>query len=251
MKNFNSNIYTIFSFLIFFNLNFSVKLLAHNKKSEWQPVGVDNYGNITQWINPSSYKSLNKDSFRMKIKLLEGNKNVRGRLDINCRNKDYYLRKKREMSQKDPWNKIIKGSSFYEIAEFYCKRTYAASNWGYTTATKYLWDIEKPTYSASSHEGNWVTLYKNNSSEFKYNLNTQENSGYVLAAYFYQQNQLYKNTKSRLAKSYYGWIAVSCRTNLHSTFKKFGHLIEGEWTAPKKGVFGGGASFIRKAKCEY
>ena len=236
--------------MIFFNLNFSGKLLAHNKKSEWQPVGVDNYGNITQWINPSSYKSLNKDSFRIKIKLLEGNKNVRGRLDINCRNKDYYLRKKREISQKGPWNKIIKGSSFYEIAKFYCKRTYAASNWGYTTATKYLWDIEKPTYSASSHEGNWVTLYKNNSSEFKYNLNTQKNSDYVLAAYYYQQNQSYKDSKSRLPKSYYGWIAVSCKTNLHSIFKKFGHHTEGEWMAPKKGVRGGGASFIRKENCE-
>ena len=237
--------------MIFFNLNFSGKLLAHNEKSEWQPVGVDNYGNITQWINLSSYKSLNKDSFRMKIRLLEGNKQVRGRLDINCRNKDYYLRKKREISQKGPWNKIIKGSSFYEIAEFYCKRTYAASDWGYTRQTKYLWDIEKPTYSASSHEGNWLTLYKNNSSEFKYNSNIQKSSDYILAAYYYQQNQSYKNSNSRLAKSNYGWIAVSCKTNIHSIFKKFGHHTEGEWMAPKRGVRGGGASFIRKANCDY
>ena len=251
VKIFYIKLLSLFSFLLFHNLSLSEKLLAKNNTFEWHPVGVDNYGNITQWINLLSYKTLNNDSFRMQMKLVEGNKQILGRLDINCRNKDYYLRKRKQMSQRGTWNSLEKGTSYEEIAQFYCKNTAAAPVWGYTSATKYLWDIEKPSYPASNHQGDWISLYKNNSSEFKYNLNTQENSGYVLAAYFYQQNQSYKNTKSRLAKSYYGWIAVSCRTNLHSTFKKFGHHGEGEWMAPKKGVPGGGASFIRKAKCEY
>ena len=46
---------------------------------------------------------------------------------------------------------------------------------GDTHHNKISWDIEKPSYPASKHEGNWITLYKNNSSEFKYNSNTQKN----------------------------------------------------------------------------
>ena len=63
------------------------------------------------------------------MKLVEGNKQILGRLDINCRNKDYYLRKKKQMSQRGTWNSIIKGSSFEDISQIYCKRTDAASNW--------------------------------------------------------------------------------------------------------------------------
>ena len=249
MKNFKSNIYTIFSFLIFFNLNFSGKLLAHNKKSEWQPVGVDNYGNITQWINLLSYKPLNNDSFRMQMKLVEGNKQILGRLDINCRNKDYYLRKRKQMSQRGTWISLEKGTSFEEVAQFHCKKTEAAPLWGYTAATKYLWDIEKPSYPASSHEGDWLTLYKNSSSEFKYNSNIQQKSDYILAAYFYQKKQSLKNNPYISRKSVYGWIAVSCKANLNSVFRKLSNSTSGEWMAPTSGPIGGGASLIRKAEC--
>ena len=90
---------------------------------------VDTYGNITQWINLSSYKQLNNDSFRMQMKLVEGNKQILGRLDFNCRNKVYYLRKRKQMSQRGTWNTLVKGSSYEEIAQIFCKRTNAASSW--------------------------------------------------------------------------------------------------------------------------
>ena len=247
--NFHKKLYTIFGVLIFFFLNFPEKLFANTKSFEWQPVGFDTYGNITQWINLLSYEPLNNDSFRMQMKLVEGNKQILGRLDINCRNKDYYLRKRKQMSQRGTWNILAKGTSFEEIAQFHCKKTDAASLWGYTSATKYLWDIDKPSYPAASHEGNWITLYKNNSREFQYNSNTQKVSDTILAAYFYQKNQSFKNNPYVSRKSYYGWIAVSCKTNLHSTFKKFSDFSSGEWMAPKPGPIGGGASLIRRAKC--
>ena len=183
------------------------------------------------------------------MKLLEGNKQILGRLDINCRNKDYYLRKGRQMSQRGTWNSLEKGTSFEEIAQFHCKKTDAASLWGYTSATKYLWDIEKPSYPASRHEGNWITLYKNRSSEFKYNSNTQKKSGYILAAYFFQKKQTLRNNPYVSKKSDYGWIAISCKTNLSSVFRKISSSNSGEWMAPKPGPIGGGASLIRKAKC--
>ena len=169
--NLHKKLYPIFGILLFYYLNNAGKLLANSKSFEWHPIGVDNYGNITQWINLLSYKSLNNDSFRIQMKLVEGNKQILGRLDINCRNKDYYLRKRKQMSQRGTWNSLEKGTSFEEIAQFYCKNTAAAPVWGYTAETKYLWDIEKPSYSASNHQGDWITLYKNNSSEFKYNSN--------------------------------------------------------------------------------
>jgi hypothetical protein len=243
------NLYTIFGVLLFYYLNFPEKLLANTKSFEWQPVGVDNYGNITQWINLLSYEPLNKDSFRMQMKLVEGNKQILGRLDINCRNKDYYLRKRKQMSQRGTWNSLVKGSSFEEIAQFHCKKTDAASLWGYTSATKYLWDIDKPSYPASNHEGNWLTLYKNSSTEFKYNSNTQKKADYILAAYFYQKKQSYQYNPYISRKSDYGWLAVSCKENLSSVFRKLSNSSKGEWMAPKPGPIGGGASLIRKAKC--
>ena len=245
----NKKLYTIFGVLLFYYLNFPEKLFANTNGFEWQPVGVDNYGNITQWINLLSYEPLNNDSFRMQMKLVKGNKQILSRLDINCRNKDYYLRKRKQMSQRGTWKSLVKGSSFEEIAQFHCKKTDAAPLWGYTSSTKYLWDIDKPSYPAANHKGNWITLYKNNSREFKYNSNTQKVSNTILAAYFYQKNQSFKKNPYVSQKFKYGWIAVSCKTNLHSTFKKFSDLSSGEWLAPKPGPIGGGASLIRKAKC--
>ena len=251
MKNFLKKIYPIFGILLFYNSNLGEKLMARGKSFEWHPVGVDQYGNITEWINISSFKDLNKDSFRLQMKLLEENKAILARLDLNCRNKDYYLRKKRKMSQKGTWNSIPKGSSFEEIAKFYCKKTSAASNWGYTANTKYLWGIEKPTLEASSPnlQGKLIKVYKNNSSEFQYNSKIKKLTDSVLAAYYFKKKSHKKYSPHISSKYNFGWIVVSCKEKLHSTFKKFDNTNIGEWTAPKTGRIGGGADAIRKAEC--
>ena len=251
MKNFLKKIYPIFGILLFYNLSLTEKLFANDKSFEWQPVGVDQYGNITEWIDISSFKDLNKDSFRLRMKLLEENKVVPARLDLNCRNKDYYLRKRGKMSQKGTWNSIPKGSSFEEIAIFYCKRTSSASNWGYTADTKYLWGIEKPTLNASSLDlkGEWITVYKNDSSEFQYNSKVKKFSDSVLAAYYFKKNSYRKNSPHSSSKYKFGWIVVSCKEKLHSTFKKFDNSNNGEWSAPQSGRIGGGADAIRKLEC--
>ena len=251
MKNFLKKIYPFFGILLFYNVNLGEKLLANEKSFEWQPVGVDQYGNITEWIDVLSLKDLNKDSFRLRMKLLEENKVVLARLDLNCRNKDYYLRKRGKMSQKGPWNSIPKGSSYEEIAKFYCKKTSAASNWGYTSKTKYLWGIDKPTLDASSPklQGDWIKVYKNNSSEFQYNSKVKKLSNSVLAAYYFKKDAYIKHSPHISSKYNFGWIVVSCKEKLHSTFKKFDNSYIGEWTAPKQGRIGGGADAIRKSEC--
>ena len=157
----------------FFNLNFNEKLLANSKSFEWFPVGVDNYGNITQWINLLSYKPLNNDSFRMQMKLIEGNKQILGRLDINCRNKDYFLRKRKQMSQRGTWISLEKGTSFEEVAQFTVRKQRRHLS-GDIQQRQNIYGILKNLHiQLSSHEGDWLTLYKNNSSEFKYNSNVQ------------------------------------------------------------------------------
>jgi len=251
MKKFFKKIYPIFGILLFYNLNLGEKLLANSKSFEWQPVGVDQYGNITKWINIKSFKELNKDSFRLKIKLLKENKAFLARLDLNCRNKDYYLRKKGEMSTKGTWNSIPKGSSFEEIAKFFCKKTSAASIWGYTVATKYLWDTEKPSLDTlpQNLKGEWINVYKNSSSEFRYNSKVIKSPESVLAAYYFKKKSYKKNSPYISTKFNYGWIVVSCKEKLHSTYKKFDSTNIGEWTAPKTGRIGGGADQIRKGEC--
>ena len=121
VKIFYIKLLSLLSFLLFPNLSLSEKLLAKNSNFEWHPVGVDNYGNITQWINLLSYKTLNNDSFRMQMKLVEGNKQILGRLDINCRNKDYYLRKRKQMSQRGTWNSLEKEQAMKRSLNFIVK----------------------------------------------------------------------------------------------------------------------------------
>ena len=241
----------ILGFFAFIDINLAGKLFANNNRLQWQPIGVDKYGNITKWINLSSHKTLNKDSFRIQVKLEEENKQILGRLDINCRNRDYYLRKRRQMSQHETWKSIPEGSSFEETAKFYCKKTSAASKWGYTADTKYLWDVEKPISPAHNHKGDWISLYKNSSREFRYNSNIKKAGDYILAAYFYKKYKQTKNSPYISTASNYGWIVVSCKSNLHSIFKEFKNSIYGEWMPPKTGPIGGGAWGIRKAECNY
>ena len=119
LMNIHKKLYPIFGILLFYQLNITEKLFANTKSYEWHPVGVDNHGNITKWINLLSYEPLNNDSFRMRMKLVEGSKQILGRLDINCRNKDYYLKKRGQMSHRGTWNSITKGSSFDEISQIY------------------------------------------------------------------------------------------------------------------------------------
>ena len=249
MKIFLKNICPIFGILLFNNLSINEKLLANTKSFEWQPIGIDQYGNIKSWINLKSYKELNKDSFRIQIKLIEENKHILGRLDINCRNKDFYLRKKKQMSQKGAWNSISKGSSVEEVAKFYCLRTSAAEKWGYTDKTKYLWNSQKPTSPASDLEGSWITLYKNNSKEFKYNSSIKKNEKSILAAYYYRKSKKDNFSPYIASKSKYGWIIVSCKNNLHSVYKEFEGSNEGSWMPPQSSPIGGGADSIRKAEC--
>ncbi len=249
MKIFCNRLYPIFSILLLYNIGLNEKLLANAKSFEWEPIGIDQYGNIKSWINLGSYKELNKDSFRLQIKLIEKNKQILGRLDINCRNKDFYLRKKKQMSQKGTWNNIAKGSSVEEVAKFYCLRTSAADKWGYTDKTKYLWDSQKPTSQASNSEGSWITLYKNNSKEFRYNSSVKKNEKSILAAYYYRKNKKDSFSPYVASKSKYGWIIVSCKDNLHSVYKEFEGRNEGSWMPPQVSPIGGGAYSIRKAEC--
>ena len=99
----------------------------------WFPFGF-NKGTPVNWAQLLSYKELNENSFRLISKFTYPDKEKKeGKLDINCLNKDYYVRPVGVMSQKSTWAKIPKNSGVETLAKYFCKNTSARDYWGYTT----------------------------------------------------------------------------------------------------------------------
>ena len=48
VMNFYKKLYPILGILLFYSLSNTGKMFGNTKSFEWYPVGVDNYGNITQ-----------------------------------------------------------------------------------------------------------------------------------------------------------------------------------------------------------
>ena len=100
-------------------------------KNTWIPIGFNELGVAVAWIRVSTYEPLNENSFRFQSKYKPENSNqIEGRLDINCKNKDYYFRPNGILAQNAPWAVIEKGSGIESVAKLYCKRTAAKSEWG-------------------------------------------------------------------------------------------------------------------------
>ena len=98
----------------------------------WFPFGFDKNGNAVNFVQLLSYKKLNKNSFRLKSKFISTtNEKIEGKLDINCENKDYYIRNNGVMSQRGTWAGIPKGSGVELLSKYLCKRTKAKDKWGY------------------------------------------------------------------------------------------------------------------------
>ena len=95
----------------------------------WFPFGF-NKGTPVNWAQLLSYKDLNENSFRLISKFTYPDKEKKeGKLDINCLNKDYYVRPVGVMSQKSTWAKIPKNSGVETLAKYFCKSTSARGSW--------------------------------------------------------------------------------------------------------------------------
>ena len=203
----------------------------------WIPFGFDKTGNAVNFVQLLSYKKLNKNSFRLKSKFTnENNEQIEGKLDINCENKDYYIRPTGVMSQRATWASIPKGSGIEILSKYLCKRTEARDKWGYTQRTSYLWDHETPMGKPSDSSGKWI---QHSDGLGWYNTGIRKTKNSIIYAYF---------SKSR-TKTPYLWVNTSCIENLRSVFFQPSNSVNGEWLNPKRGRVGGANDAIKKLYC--
>ena len=181
------------------------------------------------------YKELNENSFRLISKFTYPDKEKKeGKLDINCLNKDYYVRPIGVMSQKSTWAKIPKNSGVETLAKYFCKNTSARANWGYTDKTSYLWDIPVPVAKADEVTGKWVQ-HSDGLGWFNTDIRPKANS--IIYSYF--------STKT----GKYSWINSSCIENLSSVLYQPNDSVEGRWLGPKPGRRKGTSLKVKERYC--
>ena len=186
----------------------------------WFPFGF-NKGTPVNWAQLLSYKELNENSFRLISKFTYPDKEKKeGKLDINCLNKDYYVRPVGVMSQKSTWAKIPKNSGVETLAKYFCKNTSARDYWGYTEKTSYLWNISVPVERPDAVNGEWI---QHSDGLGWYNSDIQQRANSIIYSYF--------STKT----GKYSWINTSCSENLSSILYQPNNSVDGRWLGPKPG----------------
>tara|TARA_B100001989_G_scaffold151468_1_gene107992 strand:+ start:5352 stop:6116 length:765 start_codon:yes stop_codon:yes gene_type:complete len=187
----------------------------------WFPFGFNKKGKAVNWAQLLSYKELNDNSFRLISKFTYPDQEKKeGKLDINCLNKDYYIRPKGVMSQKSTWAKIPKNSGVETLAKYFCKNTSARGFWGYTKNTSYLWDIPIPVERADAVTGEWI---QHSDGLGWYNTEILPRTNSIVYSYF--------STKT----GKYSWINTSCSENLSSILYKPNNRVSGSWLGPQPG----------------
>ena len=200
----------------------------------WFPFGF-NKGKPVNWAQLLSYKELNENSFRLISKFTYPDKEKKeGKLDINCLNKDYYVRPTGVMSQKSTWAKIPKNSGVETLAKYFCKNTLARGYWGYTDRTSYLWDISVPVAKADEVTGKWIQ-HSDGLGWFNTDIRPQANS--IIYSYF--------STKT----GKYSWVNTSCSENLSSILYQPNKSVAGRWLGPKPGRRKGTSLKVKEKFC--
>ena len=202
----------------------------------WFPFGFNKKGTPVNWAQLLSYKDLNENSFRLISKFTYPDKEKKeGKLDINCLNKDYYVRPSGVMSQKSTWAKIPRNSGVETLAKYFCKNTSARDYWGYNERTSYLWDIAIPIEKADEVTGKWIQ-HSDGRGWFNTDIKPQANS--IIYSYF--------STKT----GKYSWINTSCRDNLSSILYQPNSSVEGRWLGPKPGRRKGTSLEVKERFCK-
>jgi len=216
----------------------------------WFPIGVNDKRIAIAWVQLKSYKSLNKDSFRLNAKMSnDKGQQITGRIDVNCRNKDYYFRPNGVIAQRAPWAAIPAGSGIEYVGKIFCKRTMARSEWGYNDETQYLWDQDSPEGSASDAKGEWLIVTETDEVETYYNTDVINNGRYLLLATWFRAKKGERSAAQPGDTQGYLWVNVDCSKNLYSMFYKPDESIVGTWLAPVSGRPGGVAMLTKKRYC--
>lgn len=223
-------------------------VLASN--DSWFAVGFSQNRIAQAWVQLRSFIVLNEFSFRLNAKSAnEKGVQIVGRLDINCKNKDWYFRPNGIMFQGAPWAAIPSGSGLEVIAKYFCKRTSAKEFWGYTNSTKSLWDQPRPKEDPGNASGEWILASDTDESEVYYNDSVKTKDTFVLAASWSRAKKGDRSAAQPSDTQSYYWMNVSCSSNLYSLYSMPDISVPGEWMPPIPGRPGGAAASIRKRYC--
>ena len=216
----------------------------------WFPIGFNENRIAVGWVQFKSYEELNENSFRVRGKFTyENNLQYIGNLDINCKNKDFYFRPKGVWGAGPDWAAIPQGSGIESVAYFFCKRTAARKDWGYTDATAYLWDIPEPTGDPANLNGEWILQYDRDDGEAYYNSSVIKNDETVIYGFFSRSKKGDRSAAQPFDTSKYQWVNNSCKENLGSVFFKPEISVAGVWLPPQPGRPGGTNMKVRKKYC--
>ncbi|KZR88735.1 hypothetical protein [Synechococcus sp. MIT S9508] len=218
-------------------------------KNTWIPTGFNENKVAVMWIRVSTYKPLNENSFRFRSKFTTEKGQVEGKLDINCKNKDFYFRPTGVSIRNAPWAVIPKGSGIESVALLYCKRTAAKEDWGFTPETAFLWDAPIPTTPPDMASGEWINHYDKPDGESYYNDGVKKDGNVIQFAMYYRTTKGDMSVKNR-DEAKYEWIRTSCERNIGSTYAQLDQSVPGVWMPPTPGAPGGAIMLVRKKFCK-
>ena len=216
----------------------------------WFPIGFNENRIAVGWVQLKSFEKLNENSFRLKAKdTLDNGVQRIGKLDLNCKNKDFYFRPQGVWASGGAWAAIPQGSGVEGVAKLFCKRTEAKKEWGYTDATAYLWDIPAPTGDPSNLGGEWIQHYDKDDGEAYYNTSVIKKNNTIIYGMYYRLKKGDRSASQPMDTAKYVWINNSCKENLGSEFYQPDISVPGVWLAPTPGRPGGSGMIIRKKYC--
>jgi len=216
----------------------------------WFPIGFNENRIAVAWVQYKSYEELNENSFRVRGKFTyQNNLQYVGNLDINCKNKDFYFRPKGVWGAGSDWASIPKGSGIESVAYYFCKRTAAKKDWGYTDETAYLWDIPAPTGDPANLNGEWIQHYDKDDGEGYYNTSVIKKDNTIIYGMFSRSKKGDRSAAQPSDNSQYSWINNSCSENLASAFYQPDISVPGVWLPPQPGRPGGSNMIVRKKYC--
>ena len=216
----------------------------------WHPISYNKDRIAVAWVQLKSYEALNENSFRMNAKSTQDNgRQVVGRIDVNCKNKDFYFRPNGVMNQRAPWASIPEGSGVEALAKMYCKNTAAKVEWGYTPQTAYLWDAPLPIGDPANVSGEWIQAISNDEVESFYNNSTKRTGDVVIYAFYFRAKKGDRSAAAPQDTAKYAWVRNSCSENLSSVFYRPDQSVAGVWLPPEPGRPGGTSMITRRLFC--
>ncbi len=225
--------------------------MAYAADDTWFPVAMNENRIATGWVQLRSYESLNEDSFRLNAKFTnDKGRQIAGRIDVNCKNKDFYFRPNGVLTQRGPWAAIPAGSGVESVGKYFCKRTNARAVWGYEDDSRHLWEQPSPKGSAGDAKGEWLLISETDEAETYYNTDIVNRKDHLLVATWLRTKKGDRSAAQPGDNQGYWWINVDCNSNRYNMFYLPDKAVAGEWLAPLPGRPGGVAMAARKKYCK-